>query len=235
MANPAYQDWAKYIVPSADKIFGDSQGALQDYNGVANDCSPWDYVIIRLQNHDASVNLRVSIVWQGYQPGTFFQPNDIYVVGPSQTSNIVLPTRGRSVAVFYHVMSGVATLGVDYAVIGKRGPISKYDVKSTTTQLFNDNTAYVAGGNQLLSAAYWYEGPVQIAVTGLNGTAAELALSYLDPTTGVLQDFAVLGILGLTNNVPRLVYFPPSPVSAYMNNIGAAQTMTIEASPAPVP
>jgi hypothetical protein len=233
MPGPAYQDWANYIVPGADAIVGATVAATNSYNGPLGDCSAWHHAVLVFNNNDTLLSLVVQVSWFYFNVTGTGQPFDQIVVGPGQTATHSIPVRGRQVSVTYQSLGGVPTRGAAYTLLGMSARASKYDTRTSIEWLVDDTTAYIAGGTKTIAVPVWYEGPVQIAIFSNNDTPAWVEFRALSALDSLYHDFAIVQARSWPNSIPHLVYFPPRPIVAFIDNSGGAQTVAVHATPAP--
>lgn len=232
MALPAYQDWAKYRTPSADYIDNGNTGAASDYLGPIVDCSTWSHVMVAIANQDLSATLMASVKWRAYGGSLSSNLNPNVVIGPSQTSNSVLPVRGRSLQLEISNLSGVATIGAPYWVIGMSHPATQYDAKLHNNAMVNDNFAYGPGSLRTIVANYWYEGPVTVSRFSSGGFNAYMEIQYYSYSDLAWLDLAVIGIQQAYNETSQLVSLPAAPMRIVVRNDGAAQGILVVVTPA---
>lgn len=233
MTGPAYQDWSNYISPGGDAIIGDTVAATAHYNGPFGDCSAYQHVMLSFQNQDTLVTLIVNVQWEFFNVTGVSNPFDEIMVGPGQIANLSVPVRGRQVNVTYDALSGIPTRGAAYNILGMSHRASKYDSRANIELLIDDTSAYGAAGTKTLPALSWYEGPVQVAIFSNNDTPAWVEFRALSALDGLYHDFAIIQARSWPNSLTHLIYFPPRPVQAFVDNSGAAQTISFHVMPAP--
>lgn len=231
MSPAPYQDWSRYSNPSADAITHVTTSTGNPFSGPISDCSQWVNVIVDFFNNDAGVYLLVVVQFTEFVGGGIQLQQTKMVVGPNQEARFTRPVLGRQVQVTYTVLVGAQVNGASYTVLGTSGAPSKYDSAAARTSLFDDTTAYGAGGVQTLTEKYWYEGPAQVALFTNNNTAAWVEFRYFDPVDNAFHDFAIVQALSWPNAIPHTIHFPPATVQAFVDNQGAAQTVAVHVLP----
>lgn len=233
MAKPAYQDWARYQVPSADSVDSGNPTNPVDFTGPTVDCSPWKYIIITLFNNDNVATLACGITWTGYN-GTFVaQHPDLFTVAPNQEVNLLLPVRGRTLSVFYHVQSGTTTLGAQYDITGLSCEPTKYEASKVRNVLVHDFSAYAANQAKSFFPDFWYEGKVLISASGDAGGLANLIVNYFDTQFNAYTPYAAMGVVSVSTAMPRVIAFPPHPVRVDVGNGVTAQNIRVVMMPFP--
>lgn len=231
MPSPPYQDWQKYIVPSADVILSESKGPLNLYTGPIVDCSAWSHILLSLHNIDTLAHLKCDLTWRGYNATLFAQNVNYFVAGPGDFVNMVLPTHGRQVGIEYLFLDNAPTAGLAYALMGMNHPMSKYEAAIQTIPLFAQVLNPGANASQLVNMSYWYEGPVLVTSGSQNGTPGFVSFQMFDYGTASWVEFVTTPILASNTANPVKIHFPPAPVRANVNNNGAAQLIGFEVIP----
>ena len=232
MAGSPNQDWSRYLVAGANVIDHNSIPASSTFVGPIVDISGWPAAKLYLNNNDVAAYLSGHLQFTSYN-GVFNTASDIFFgVGPAQSLQMFVPVLDRKVSLSIDQASVAPTVGFDYAIFGTAAPMSKYDAKSGYQTLVNDTTAYAGGGVKSINFFGWYEGPAQVAAFSNSNNAAWVEFQYYDVGSAVWTDFAIAQILSWPNSNPRLIYCPPAPCRAVVNNQGAAQTIALHVTPA---
>lgn len=230
MNQPAYQDWAKYVIPSADVITSDATTPGTDYEGPLFDCSAWPYIVVFAVNGDSAITQQFQITWTPYASALDLLPGRYVILQPNAQAIFTKPVLGRQLQVGVHQLSGVTTSQATFNVLGVSHQPTKYDMAFKVGSLMDDTTTYGAGGTKTISANYWYEGPVEVALFSNNNTAAWVEFQFYD-IDNAWHDFAILQALSWPNSVSHVISFPAAPVRANVNNQGAGQTIAFHVIP----
>jgi hypothetical protein len=232
MALVPYQDWSRYRTPGGDYIDQNVTNAVPDFLGSIVDASAWNYVNIVVNNQDPGVVLKVVVHWRAYAGTLTSLMNPYFIVGGFQTASIVLPVRGRTVQMEISVLSGSASNGATYWIVGTSHKMTQYDVKIHNQPYFSGISSYGSNTNATIAALDWYEGPMQVAAFSDAGNTAWVEWQMLSNDGVTWTDFAITQVLSRQNSNPRLIYWPASPVQALVFNTGAAQSIGLWATPA---
>lgn len=232
MTAPAYQDWSKYRIPSADNIGSEDVAATLNHTGPTFDCSTWPGVVIEFQNFSATSYVQITVAWAGFTSTLENITSSVFIVDPNDFASIALPTLGRTITLSYSIAPGPADFGTRYGILGVSRPITKYDAKQTIGPIFMDNFAYGANSTRTIPMNYWYEGPVSVSAFSNNGTNAFLEFQSVNTLGGSFQTLAIVKVLQAYVQVPMLMHFPPCPVRCVVHNDGAAQDILFVATPA---
>ena len=231
MNQPAYQDWAKYVVPSADVITSDTTVAGTDYEGPLVDSSAFPYVVVFAVNGDSAIYRQFQLTWTPFASALDLLPGLYAIIPPNTQALFTKPVLGRQLQVGVHDLNGVSTSPVTFNVLGVSHQVTKHDMALKVGLLFDDLSAYGAGGTKTISQMYWYEGPVEVAAFSTNNNAAWVEFQLYD-IDNKWHDFAILQILSWPNSVTHTISFPAAPVRAVVTNQGAAQSIVMNAAPA---
>lgn len=229
MANPGYQDWGRYNVPSADNIFSEAPGPQTFWFGPTIDCSPWSWVMLSLANNDAGVFLNITLSWGGYTSAIEDLISETICVGGSTIAVYVTPTRGRTVQVQYQALTGVPTTGVTYIIGGLSHAVNKYDVRQNATILASTNLTMVANSSQTVNMQYWYEGPITLTVSSHLGGPATVALQQYDRFTNAWVECGRYQVVNDSASLPFNISLFPAPARLIIMNGGTAQTVQVNA------
>lgn len=231
MAQPGYQDWGRYGVPSADNVYSEHPPVELNYSGPEVDCSSWTSVLVSLDNPDSNAGIIGTVNWSGYTSSLENLTGDPFVVGPNQFMSFTVPTKGRLVSLNYSTYGPLPTFSPRYGIAGISHSLSKYDAKSDIGFIFNDKRAYGAGGSVTIQQNYWYEGPVSVCAFATSGSGGSVAFLKYDATAAGFVAFAAVGITTIGSTLPEVVYFPPAPVEMFVQNPGVAQTIEVHVIP----
>jgi hypothetical protein len=233
MASPPYQDWQKYIVPSADVIVSENNGPLNIHTGPIVDCSAWSHILVTLHNIDTLAHMRCDLTWRGYNASLLAQNVNYFVAGPGDFVQMVIPCKGRQVGMEYLFLDNPPTSGLAYALLGMNHPMSKYDAAIFNTSLVSQNINLAANATQLVTMQYWYEGPVTVTISSHLGGPATAALQQFDALAGAWTEYARFQVLNDSMTIPLEIGFTASPVRFNVMNGGTAQTIQVNAVPRP--
>lgn len=227
MANPGYQDWGRYNVPSSDNIFSEAPGPQTFWFGPAVDCSPWSWVMLAINNPDPGVIIGVTVSWAGYTSIIEDLISESICIGGSTTAIYVMPTRGRTVQLQYSVLAGTPVNGVTYIFSGLSHLVSKYDIKQNVWILLSSNVAMGVNSTSVLNITPWYEGPITLTMSGQLGGAALATLSQYDRISNSWVDVGRYGVMGDTTAAPYLISLGPAPARITVFNGPTAQNVRV--------
>jgi hypothetical protein len=232
MNQPAYQDWSKYSVPSADTLDSGQVAPTSSYTGLTTDCSTWKYLHVVVQNFDLNIYHRVGMTWGGYNNTLLPELANEMVIGPNMVAPWVIPIRGRTFKFSFNALNGAPTDFVYYEVTGMSHYMSKYDSQGLTLPLARDISAYTSGQGKTFTFTKWYEGYAQVTCGTSGGFGGFVSFQYWDEIALNWTEFATLGFVATNSSIPQRIMMPAAPVRASVNNGGTAQTIGFEVTPA---
>lgn len=233
MNAPAYQDWSNYQIPGSDFVGYDVLPATALYNGPVFDVSAWHGLFVTMQNLDLVKYFTASVTWHGYQFSPLPVPVDQWVIGPSQTMNIRLPIKGRSMNMNWQCTSGSPTAGMQYAVTATSHEVTKYDVKQSSLPLISDNSAYASNQQKTFPGGLWYEGKALVSATSSAGGASAVNLQYYDAGSNTFKTYCKIPVLNNISAPPILITVPAAPIQANVMNSTTAQSIEFYLVPFP--
>lgn len=229
-----YQDWTRYQVPGSNVVVNETVAATGTHVGPTTDASLWSAIMLYMDNNDAAAYLSGHVQWTSYN-GTFGSNTAVFfTIGPTQSISMMIPVRDRKFNVVIDQASVAPTAGFDYSVYGMNHLMSHYDAKVDYRTVVNDTSAYGAGATKSFNFNRWYEGPASVAAFSTNNTAAWVEFQYYDVGDAAWEDFAITQILSWPNSLPHVIHCPPAPCRAMVNNQGAAQSIALHVTPAPM-
>jgi hypothetical protein len=229
MANPGYQDWGRYNVPSADNIISEAPGPQSFWFGPSADCSPWTWALLTMDTDGPNNIYSVTVSWAGYTSSLENLTQDSICVGPSSHISYAVPVKGRTVQLQYQLLFGSATSGITYGIAGLSHPISKYDARQNFAVLVSTNLNMIANSQATVGFAFWYEGPITLTISSHLGGPATVALQQYDRITNAWLEVGRFQVANDSASLPFYISLLPAPARLIVMNGGTAQTIQVNA------
>lgn len=229
MANPGYQDWGRYNVPSADNIISEAPGPQTFWFGPTADCSSWTWALLTMDTDSPGNFYSVTVSWTGYTSSLENLTQDSICVGGSEHISYAVPVKGRTVQLQYQLLTGAPTSGVTYGIAGLSHPMGKYDARQNFAILASTNLNMVANSQQTVNFGFWYEGPITLTVSSHLGGPATAALQQYDRITNAWLEVGRFQVVNDSASIPFYISLIPSPARLVVMNGGTAQTVQVNA------
>lgn len=225
MSRPGYEDWERYVVPSADAIISDNPGPANPYTGPVVDCSSWSHVQILFENFDTARMLNVDVNWGTYNTSLLALNSDQFNVGPQNFAQMVLPVRGRTIQITSTPNGLPQTFGSRYAIVGMSHEATNYALATIQFPLTTGGIVMAANTDVTVAASQWYKGKAMLSMSSSAGGPAVVLLEYLDYGTNTWLRYGQLGIPHQDACIPVVVVIPPIDMRLHIFNFATAQTI----------